>query len=102
MPRLVLEGNFLLLADVFEKYRNSSLKNHGLCPSYYLSAPGLSWDAMLKMTEIELELFPGPDTYIFFKKGTRGVISYISNRCCKANNKYLKSYDPKQKAKHII
>ena len=40
--------------------------------------------------------------YIFFGKSTRGGISYISNRYSKANNKYLKSYDPKQETKLII
>ena len=40
--------------------------------------------------------------YIIFEEGTRGEISYISNRCSKANNKYLKSYNPKQESKHII
>ena len=56
---------------------------------------------MLKMTKIKLELIPDPDTYIFFEKGTRGGISYMSNRYSKANNRYLKSYDPKQESKHI-
>ena len=51
---------------------------------------------MTKMARIELELIPDPDMYIFFEKGARGGISYISNRYSKANNKYLKSYDPKQ------
>ena len=46
-----------LLADVFEKFRNNSLKNYGLCPSNYLSAPGLSCDVMLKMTKLNLNLF---------------------------------------------
>ena len=67
-----------------------------------MSAPGFSWDVMLKMTKNKFELISDPDMYIFFEKGTRGGISYISNRCCKANNKYLKSYDPKQESKHII
>ena len=67
-----------------------------------MSTPGLSWDAMLKMIKIELELIPDPDMYIFFQKGTRGGISYIANRYSKANNKYLKSYDPKQESKHIL
>ena len=57
---------------------------------------------MLKMTKIGLELIPDPDIYIFLKKGRRGGISYISNRYSKANNKYLKSYDPKEESKHII
>ena len=67
-----------------------------------MSAPALSWDAMLKMTKIKFELIPEPDVYIFFEKGTRGGIFYISNRYNKANNKYLKLYDPKQESKHII
>ena len=56
---------------------------------------------MLKMTKIELELIPDPDIYIIFEKGTGGGISYISNRYSKANNRYLKSYHPKQESKHI-
>ena len=51
----------ILLADQFEKFRNNSLKNYGLCPNHYLSAPGLSWDAMLEITKIELELIPDPE-----------------------------------------
>ena len=54
---------------------------------------------MLKMTKIKLEPIPDPDMYIFFQKGTRGEISYISNRYTRANNEYLKSYDPKQESK---
>ena len=99
---LHLKCDILLLAGVFEKFRNNSLRNNGLCPTHYLSAPGLSWDAMLKMTKTELELIPDPDMYIFFEKVTRGGISYISNRCNKANNKYWKTYGPKQESKHII
>ena len=56
---------------------------------------------MLKMTKIKLEPIPDPDMYIFFQKGTRGEISYISNRYTRANNKYLKSYDPKQELKRL-
>ena len=63
---LCLKCNVLLLADVFETFRNNTLKNYGLCPSHYLTAPGLSWDAMLKMTKIELELITDPGMYIFF------------------------------------
>ena len=68
----------------------------------YFSAPGLSWDEMLKMTKIKFELISYPDMYIFFYKGTRCGISYIYNKYSKANNKYSKSYDPKQESKHII
>ena len=54
------------------------------------------------MTKVELKLIPDADLNIFFEKDTRGGVSYISNRYSKAKNKYLKSYDPKQKSKHII
>ena len=67
-----------------------------------MSAPGLSWDAILKMTKIKLELIPDLDMYVFFERGTRGGISHISNRYSKANNKCLKSYDPKQESKNIL
>ena len=96
-----LKCDFLLLADIFEKFRNS-LKNYGLCPNHHLNAPALNWDAMLNMTKIKLELISNPEMYIFFEKGMRGGVSYISNRYSKANNKYLKSYDAKQESKHII
>ena len=78
---------YLLLADVFEKFRNNSLKNYGLCPSS---------DAVLNMTKVELELITDPDMYVFFEKGMKGGVSYISNIYSKANDKYLKSYDQKQ------
>ena len=73
-----------------------------ICPSHYLSATAVSWEAMLNMTKAELELIPDPDMYIFFGKGTTGGVSYISNRYSKANNKYLKSYDRKQESNPII
>ena len=97
---LYLKCDVLLLANVFEKFKNESLKNYGLCLSHYLSAQALSWDVILNMTKVKLDFIPDPD--MFFEKGTRGGVSYISNRYSKANNKYLKSYDPKQELKHII
>ena len=57
---------------------------------------------MLNITKVELELIPDPDMHLFFKKGIRGGVSYISTRYSKANNKYLKSYDPKQESSHIM
>ena len=78
------------------------MKNYGLFPRHYFSSLALSWDAMLNMTKVELELIPDPDMYIFFEKDTRDGGSYISNRYSKANNKYLKSYNPKQESKHIM
>ena len=99
---LYLKCDALLLADLFEKFRNNSFKNYGLCPSLSSSAPALSWDVMLNMTKVELELITDPDMYVFFERGMRGGVSYISNRYSKASNRYLIFYDPKQEWKHII
>ena len=98
---LHLKCDVLLFADVFEKFRNNSLKNYGLCSSYFLRAPALSWDATLNMGKVELKPIPDSDIYIFFEKGTRGGVSYISNRYSKADNKYSKSYDS-NKNKNIL
>ena len=97
-----LKHDALLLADVFEKFRNSILKKYGLCSNHYLHAPGLSSDAMLNMEKVVLELIPDADMYLFFEEDMIGRLFYISNRYSKASNKYLISYDPKQKSKHII
>ena len=98
---LYLKCDLLLLADVFEKYRNNSLKNYGFCPSLYLIAPALSWDAMLNMTKIKLELISYREMYIFFGKGMRGGVSYISNINGKANNISFESYNSKQESNII-
>ena len=88
-----LKEDVLLLADVYEKFIDTCLKYYGLDPCHYFSAPGLSWDAMLKMTGIELEKISDIDQYLFIEKGLRGGISYIAKRHSKANNEYCPDYD---------
>ena len=75
-----LKKDVLLLADVFEKFISTSLKYYNLDPCHYFSAPGLSLDAMLKMTKVELEKNSNADTHLFIEKGVRGGISYINKR----------------------
>ena len=99
---LYLKCDILVLADVFEHFRNNRLKNYGLCWSHYLSAPTLIWIAMLIMIKVELELIPDADMYVFFEKAMRGGVSYVSKRYSKSNNNYLKFYDQIRESKHII
>ena len=66
---LYLKCDVLLSTDVFEKFKNNSIKNCGLRLSHYLSAPVLSWDSMLNLRKVKLELISDPDSYILFEKG---------------------------------
>ena len=88
-----LKKDVLLLVDVFEKFISTCLRFYQLDPCHYFSSPGLSWDAMLKLTGIELEKISDIDMYLFIEKGLRGGISYIAKRYSEANNKYMKNYD---------
>ena len=96
------ETDVLLLADVFENFRDLCLKIYGLDPVYYFTAPGLAWDACLKMTDIDLELLNNPDMLLMFEKGIRGGISMISNRYGEANNKYMSQGFNKNKLKKYL
>ena len=99
---LYLKSDILLLADVFENFRKACQQYYELDPAHYFTSPGLSWDAMLKMTNIELELISDVDMFQFIEKGMRGGISYIANRYGKANNKYMKNYNPEEASKYIM
>ena len=99
---LYLKSDVLLLADVFENFRKICIQYYKLDPYHYFTSPGLSWDAMLKMTDIKLELMVDIDMYQFIEKGMRGGVSHIANRYGKANNKYMKEYDEKAPSKYIM
>ena len=99
---LYLKTDILLLVDVFENFRKTCLNYYRLDPLHYVSAPGLAWDAMLKMTGINLELMTDIDMQLFIEKGLRGGISYIAHRHAEANNKYMKNYDISKLISYII
>ena len=99
---LYLKSDVLLLADVFENFRKTCLQYYKLDSCHYYSSPGLSWDSMLKMTNIKIELMTDIDMFQFIEKGMRGGISYIANRYSKANNKYMKEYDEKTPSNYIM
>ena len=75
----------ILLCDVSEEFIGVCLKYYGLDPCHYFSSLGLSWDAMLKMTGIQLEKIDNVDVHLFLEKGMRGGVGYISKRYAKSD-----------------
>ena len=99
---LYLKSDILLLADVFENFRKTCHQYYKLDSCHYFTSPGLSWDAMLKMTGIKLELMTDVDMFQFIEKGLLGGISYIANRHGEANNKYMSGYNSEKPSKYIM
>ena len=92
----------LLLADIFENFSNICMNHYGLDPAWYFSAPGLAWDAALKITNVHIELLSDPDMLLMIESSIRGGIATISHRHAKANNEYMETdFDPTKDSKVI-
>ena len=90
---LYMETDTLLLADVFENYRQVIMKNYGLDPTHFYTAPSLSWSAGLKFTKVKLEIPQDIDMHLFVDQGLRGGISMVCNSFARANNLLMKEFD---------
>ena len=89
---LYVQSDTLLLADVFENFRNKYIEIYELDPAHFLSAPGLAWQACVKKTVVKLELITKNDMLLMVEKGIRGGICHAIHRYAKASNKYMKNY----------
>ena len=98
---LYVQSDTLLLADIFENFRNMCLNIYELDPVYFVSAPGLAWQACLKKTEVKLELITDYDMILMIKKGIRGGICQTTHRYAIANNRYMKNYDKNIESSYI-
>ena len=98
---LYVQSDTLLLADVFENFRDMCLKEYELDPAHFLSLPGLAWQAFLKKNNIELELLTDYDMLLMVEKGIRGGICHSIQRYAKTNNKYIKSYNNNEESCYI-
>ena len=98
---LYVQSDTLLLADVFENFRNMCLKEYELDPAHFLSLPGLAWQACLKKTNVELELLTDYDMLLMVEEGISGGICHSIHRYAKANNKYMKNYNNKEESSYI-
>ena len=75
---LYLNLDVLLLADVFENFRQTFILDYGLDPSHYCTLPGFTFDACLKFTEQELYLFTDSEKFLFIENSIRGGIFVVS------------------------
>ena len=90
---LYVQSDTLLLADIFENFRNMSLKTYGLDPGYFVSLPGFAWHACLKITGIKLELITDINMLLMIESGMRGGVCHVVRSYAEANNKYMDNYD---------
>ena len=98
---IYVQSDTLLLADVFENFRDMCSKEYELDPAHFLSLPGLAWQACLKKTNVELELLTNYDMLLMVEEGIRGGICHSIHRYAKANNKYMKNYNNKEESSYI-
>ena len=98
---LYVQSDTLLLADVFENFRNKCLEVYELDPANFLSLPGLTWQAFLEKTNIELGLLTECDMLLMVEEGIRSGICHSIHRYAKANNKYMKDYDKNIESSYI-
>ena len=98
---LYVQSDTLLLADVFNNFRDMCIKEYELDPGHFLSLPGLAWQACLKKTNIELELLTDYDMLLMVEEGIRGGICHSIHRYAKTNNKYIKNYSKDEESSYI-
>ena len=98
---LYVQSATLLLADVFNNFKDMCIKEYKLDPAHFLSLPGLAWQACLKKTNIELELLTDYDMLLMVEEGIKGGICHSVHRYAKANNKYMKNYNNNEESSYI-
>ena len=98
---LYIQGYTLLLANVFDNFRNMCLKIYELDLAKFLSTPGLGWQAALKR-QVKLHLLTDIDMLLMAEKGIREGICHSIYRYAKANNKYRKDYDKNKELSYFL
>ena len=86
---LYLRTDVVLLANVYDSFRDTCLKHYKLDPAHFYTSPGLAWKACLKCTGIRLEILTDPDMLLMFEQGIRGEITQTFRKYPSANNKYM-------------
>ena len=96
-----VQSDTLLLANIFENFRNMSLKIYELDPAYFVSLPGFAWHACLKITGVNLELMTDIIMLLMIKRGMHGGICHIIHSYVEVNNKYMNNYDENKESSFL-
>ena len=86
---------------MFEYFRKTVQKTHGLEPFHFITLPSLAWAMALKHSNAELDLITDPDAYLMLETNLRGGIATISKRYTLANNKHVEDYDDSEESRYI-
>ena len=99
---LYLTTDVFIFEDIFEVIRDTCVSNYGLDPAHSFTSPGLAWQAALKMSDVQLDLFTDIEMHLLIKRGIHGGVAIITHFYAKANNQYLDNYDPSKEKEFII
>ena len=99
--QLYVKTDAVILCDVFESFRKLCMEYYGLDCCHYMSLPGFSWDAMLKMTGVQLEYMTDLSMYTFIEDNLRGGVTTTNHRHFKANNQYLDDFSSEEPSSFI-
>ena len=98
---LYVQSDTLLLADIFENFRDMSLKIYGLDPAYFVSLPGFAWHACLKITRVNLDLITAINMLLMIESGMRSSVCHLMRSYVEANNKYMNNYDENKESSFL-
>ena len=99
---LYLRTDVVLLANVYEAFRDTCLRHYSLDPVHFYTSPGLAWKACLNPTGIKLKLLTDPDMLLMFERGIRGGITQVVHKYASVNNKYMGDrFDPKSESSYL-
>ena len=97
-----VQSDTLVLADIFENFRDMSLKIYELDPAYFVLLPGFAWHACLKITGVNLELITDINMLLMIDSGMRGGVCDVICSYAEAKNKYMNNYDENKESSFCL
>ncbi|GFV45977.1 uncharacterized protein TNCV_3762921 [Trichonephila clavipes] len=100
--QLYQQLDVILLAELFTSFRQKCLQFYKLDPCHFITAADLTWNAGLKYTKVELELFNDINMYLWIENSIRGGICFVGKRHALANNPFIPGFNKHEEESYII